>query len=298
MGAALGNPYKDAWDGWPEKVWKSDKDSVVLVQADIRAERQQRTQGVLQCVWNNVRVMVGGQRQEPPTVAVKEEEQETAIEPVRRPTFFTGDLPQNTIVDISALNRPDQTAFIEAVNQPLRGYEEDPGTKRVMVHKAPFAFEWPENSAWNAQQRLNQRISLEKNKNPKIWETLPGVTAKAVASEIEKLNTIKWTKKQAEEIYICIYIRAAEKAQRKLSEKEMHTFRWMCFHIYLGGTPTSNPNREDVFGYFHGATSAQCEFMYDKMKGPGMTGLYASCGFVEYIHELDAWQDKYLSSSH
>ena len=66
----------------------------------------------------------------------------------------------------------------------------------------------------------------------------------------------------------------------------------MCFHLCLGGTPTSNPCKEDVFSYFHGATSAQCEFMYDNMKGPGMTGLYASCGFVEYVPELDAWVDK------
>ena len=82
MRAALGNPYKDAWDSWPEKVWKSDNDSVVLVQTDIQAEKQQRTQGMLQCVWNNVRVVVGGQRQEPPTVAVKEEQQETVNEPL------------------------------------------------------------------------------------------------------------------------------------------------------------------------------------------------------------------------
>ena len=60
-------------------------------------------------------------RQEPPTVAVKEEEQDTVNEPINRPKFFTGELPQNTIVDISAHNRPDQTAFIEAVNQPPRG---------------------------------------------------------------------------------------------------------------------------------------------------------------------------------
>ena len=40
MRAALGDPYKEAWDSWPEKVWKSDNDSVVLVQTDIRQERK------------------------------------------------------------------------------------------------------------------------------------------------------------------------------------------------------------------------------------------------------------------
>ena len=154
MRAALGNPHKEAWDSWPEKVWKSDNDSVVLVQADIQQEKKQRTQGILQCVWNNVRSMVSGQRQEAPPIAVKEEDQETVNEPINRPTFFTGELPQNTIVDISALNRPDQTAFIQAVNQP-------------------------------------PPISLENNKNPRIWDTSPGMAAKNVASEMQKLSAVK-----------------------------------------------------------------------------------------------------------
>ena len=168
MRAALGNPYKDAWDSWPEKVWKSDNDSVVLVQTDIQQEKKQRTQGMMQCVWNNVRAMVRAPTPEPATIAVEEEESESTSEPMRRPSFFTGELPQNAVVDISAFNRPDQTVFIEAVNKPPLGYEEDLGTRRVMSQKAPFAFEWHENSGWNAQARLDQRISLEKNKNPKI----------------------------------------------------------------------------------------------------------------------------------
>ena len=191
MRATLGDPYKDAWDSWPERVWKSDNDSVVLVQETIRSEKKQRTQGVIQCVWNN-----GGRvpTQAPPTVEVKEEEQEMVMEPVKRPMFFTGDLPHNTIVDISSLNRPDQVPFGEAANQPPRGYEDDPGAKRIMIHKAPFAFEWPENDGWNAQQRLNQRVNIEKNKNPRIWDTPPGNAAKLVADELEKLTAVKWTK--------------------------------------------------------------------------------------------------------
>ena len=51
MRAALGDSYKDVWDSWPEKVWKSDNDSVVLVQTDIQQEKKQRTQGMMQCVW-------------------------------------------------------------------------------------------------------------------------------------------------------------------------------------------------------------------------------------------------------
>ena len=139
-------------------------------------------------------------------------------------------------------------------------------------------------------RRLDQRISLEKNKNSKIWNTPPGQAAKTVESELAKLSALKWTKKGAEEVYL----RIAERQRGKLSEREMSIFRWMCFHIYLGGTTTSNPCSTDVFGYFHGATSSQCEFMYDKMKGPGMTGLYASCGYTKYVKELDAYMDEYM----
>ena len=202
MRAALGDTYQEAWDSWPEKVWKSDNDSVVLVQTDIRQEKQQRTQGIMQCVWNNVRALVGT----PPTlettaIAVKEEESEGTTEQVRRPEFFTGDLPLNAVVELSAFNRPDQSAFIEAVNIPPPGYEEEPGAKRVMPDKAPFAFEWPANKGWNAQTRLGQRISLEQNKDPKIWTTPPGVAAKTVESELTKLTAVKWNKKGATEIY-------------------------------------------------------------------------------------------------
>ena len=94
------------------------------------------------------------------------------------------------------------------------------------------------------------------------------------------------------------YTLASQKGTNANSPRErekMIIFRWMCFHLYLGGTSTSNPCKTDVFGYFHAATSAQCEFMYDKMKGPGMTGLYASCGYTKYVPELDAWMDEYMT---
>ena len=139
MRATLGDPYKEAWDSWPEKVWKSDNDSVVLVQSHIQQEKKESTQGLFDCVWSNVRSLMSGHRQETPAVEVKEEDQETVSEPINRPTFSTGELPQNSIVDISAFNHPDQTAFIEAVNKPPSGYEDELGTKRVMPFKCPFA---------------------------------------------------------------------------------------------------------------------------------------------------------------
>ena len=93
------------------------------------------------------------------------EDQETVSEPINRLTFFTGEIPRNSIVDISAFNRPDQTAFVEAVNKPQSGYEDEVGTKRVMPSKCPFAFERPENSGWNAEERLRQRISQEQQES-------------------------------------------------------------------------------------------------------------------------------------
>ena len=144
---------------------------------------------------------------------------------------------------------------------------------------------------FNAEERLKQRIRLENNKNPRIWDTPPGLAARGVSNEIIHLTAVKWNKKQAEDLFT----RAVEKNQKRFSDKEMNLFRWMCFHIYLGGTPTTNPYKEDLFGYFHGAMGAQCEFMYDHMKGPGITGLFASCGYTKYLPELDTWTDEHMS---
>ena len=90
------------------------------------------------------------------------------------------------------------------------------------------------------------------------------------------------------------YTRMVNKKKGSFSEKEMTIFRWMCFHVYLGGAPDSNPNKADVFKYFHGAMAAQCEFMYDKMTGPGMTGIFASCGYTKYSKEMDTWWDEHM----
>ena len=34
--------------------------------------------------------------------------------------------------------------------------------------------------------------------------------------------------------------------------------------------------------------------MSEKMKGPGITGLYASCGYTKYLPELDTWTDEHM----
>ena len=206
--------------------------------------------------------------------------------------FFTGELPRNSIVELSGFNRPDQEPFIQAMKKSKPGYENDPGTRRVMGFKCPMAFDWPQNQAWKAEERLRHRISLESQKNPGIWGTAPGEAALAVSRDLKKITDAgKWNKESAEEVYD----RMVKRKKASFSEKEMVLFRWMCFHIYLGGTPDSNPEKNDVFMYFHGNTGTQCDFMFNKMSGPGMTGLYASCGYVKYSKELETWYDEHTA---
>ena len=50
----------------------------------------------------------------------------------------------------------------EALKKPLFGYEDEPGTKRIVGFKCPVAFEWPQNKGWNADERQRQRIHLHR----------------------------------------------------------------------------------------------------------------------------------------
>ena len=137
MRATLGDPYKNAWDSWPERAWKCDDDSVELVQAHIQKEKRQRTQGIFGCVWSSVRSMVSGSRQGTSPMEVKEEEQESLVPAINKPTFFTGELPRNSVMEMSCFNRQDQEPLVEALKKPPPGYEEEPGSKRVMAFKCP-----------------------------------------------------------------------------------------------------------------------------------------------------------------
>ena len=59
----------------------------------------------------------------------------------------------NSLVELSSFIRPDQKPIIDAVNSRMPEYEDEPGSKRVIAYKCPLAFEWPENKAWNAEER-------------------------------------------------------------------------------------------------------------------------------------------------
>ena len=71
-----------------------------------------------------------------------------------------------------------------------------------MAFKCPFAFEWPQNKTWNAEERLKQRINLESQKDPDIWSTAPCLATLAVRKELKKLeDTRAWKKEPAEEAF-------------------------------------------------------------------------------------------------
>ena len=72
-------------------------------------------------------------------VEVKEEEHEAVMPSVKAPTYFTGELPRNSVVEMSCFNRFNQEPLIGALKRPLPGYEDELGSKRVMAFKCPFA---------------------------------------------------------------------------------------------------------------------------------------------------------------
>ena len=154
MRATLSDPYKDVWDTWPERVWRYDNDSVELAQAHTKKDKTERTHAILQCVWNNMRSTIAGPKPATPPAEVKEEEEDPAMDLVNVPAHFTGELPRNSVVELSCFNRPDPEPLIEALKKPPSGYEDEPGIKRIMGFKCPFAFEWLQNKGWNADERL------------------------------------------------------------------------------------------------------------------------------------------------
>ena len=122
---------------------------------------------------------MSGSRSATSTMEVKEEEAETPASTVNR---------RNSVVELSCFNRPDQEPFIEAMKKPKPGYEHELGATRVMAFKCLMAFEWPQNQAWNAEERLRQRINLENQKDPDIWGTALGKAALALSRELKKMS--------------------------------------------------------------------------------------------------------------
>ena len=82
---------------------------------------------------------------------------------------------------------------------------------------------------------------------------------------------------------------------RQLSEKENVLFRWMCIHVTLDGTSTSNPKPGNVFDYIHHAINYNSDFILDSIQGTGLTGLYSVCDYMVSDPTLDTWTDEGLN---
>ena len=205
------------------------------------------------------------------------------VEMVLSPEHFTGDMPLNALVGMECSNRPDQMPFINAINEAKQSHDDD---QIVMTCKCPAAFEWKMNQGWDAEERLQQRIHLEESKDPHLWDGPLGQKTQALKSDLEDAWNNKKKRKQA--FWSCI-----ENNEPTLSDREKLLFRWMCIHVTLHGTPTSNPKRGNVFEYIHSALNCSSDFILDSMEEQtGLTGLYSACEYHVSDPTLDTWIDK------
>ena len=162
---------------------------------------------------------------------------------VGNPAYFTGDLPPNSIVGLNCENRPDQAPFINAINEAKRNRDDD---QIVIPCKCPAAFEWKLNHGC-AEKDFNS-VHIEESKDPQLSQG-------PLAQRLQGLRTAlegNWsTKRRGIVVNECLDTNVHE-----LSDKENMLFRWMCIHVSLDGTPTSNPKSENVFEYIHYATTS------------------------------------------
>ena len=253
----LKNRLRTSWDSWPNKVWKVTDEGVQLVREQIAKPKTERSTGILQCFWNSLRKKTSA-------TSVKQEEPED-MDTVISPDSWTGDMPLNALVTLDCYNRPDQLPFINAINEAKQGHDDD---QIVMPCKCPAAFEWKLNRGWNAEERLQQRIHLEASKDPHLWDGPLGQKVQAYKDDLENAWGNKKKGKQA--FWACIQGNAPH-----LSEEEKVLLRWMCIHVTLGGTATSNPNPGNVFEYIHTAFDNSSEFVLEGMDET--TGISGGC---------------------
>ena len=271
----LKDRLRKSWDLWPGKVWRMTDEGVQLVKEQIAKPKVERCTGILQGFWNTFRKKTSG-------TSVKQEEPDD-VEMVLSPEGFTGDMPLNALVGMDCYNRPDQMPFINAINEAKQGHDDD---QIVMTCKCPAAFEWKMNYGWNAEERLQQRIHLEASKDPHLWDGPLGQKVQVLRNDLEDVWNNKKKRKQV--FWSCIESNAPD-----LSDREKLLFRWMCIHVTLGGSSTSNPKRGNVFEYIHSALDCSSDFILDSMEeNTGMTGLYSSCEYQINDPVLDTWIDK------
>ena len=171
--------------------------------------------------------------------------------------------------------------FISAINEAKQGHDDD---QIVMTCKCPAAFEWKLNRGWNAEERLHQRIHLEASKDPHLWEGPLGQKVQAYMDDLENAWNNKKKRKQA--CWSCIEGNAPDLSDEKV------LLRWMCIHVTLGGTSTSNPKPGNVFEYIHSALDSSSEFVLEGMdETTGVSGLYSASEYNTSDPTLDTWAD-------
>ena len=216
---------------------------------------------------------------------VKQEETEE-IDMAITPDSWTGDMPLNALVTLDCYNRPDQLHFINATNQAKQSHDDD---QIVMPCKCPAAFEWKSNQGWNAEERLQQRIHLEASKDPHLWDGPLGHKVQAYKDELESSWGNKKKGRQA-------FSDCQQTSASSLSEEEKVLLRWMCIHVTLGGTATSNPKPGNVFEYIYSGYANSTEFVFEGMdEVTGISGLYSASGYVTNDPTLDTWADMAMS---
>ena len=272
----LKDRLQKSWDSWPSKVWKMTEEGVQLVKEHIDMTRVDRSTGILKSFWNTFRRKTSG--------GTVKQEQPDDSEMISHPESFTGDLPLNSVVGFECSNRPDQLQFINAINEAKQSHDDDQIT---MTCKCPGAFEWKLNHGWDAEERLQQQIHLEESKDPHLWDGPLGQRLEGMQADLEK----GWSYKQRKKTFTD-YI---ETNKGDLSEKENMLFRWMCIHVILGGTSTTNPKPGNVFDYIHHSINYTADFVLDSIEGTGLTGLYSVCDYKVHDPALDTWTDEDLS---
>ena len=137
------------------------------------------------------------------------------------------------------------------------------------------------------EARLQQCIHIEECKDSNLWV---GPLASKVMELKDALHE-NWSTKSRQ----ALVTKCLENQRDQLSEREYILFQWMCIHVTLGGTSTTNPKSGNVFDYIHYALNYNSDFVLDIIQGTGLTGLYSVSGYTVSDPRLDTWTDEYLA---
>ena len=95
----LGYRFAEAWDSWPNQVWKVTTEGVEIVKAHIALQKTERTTGIFTGLWNFTRSVMG--RSQPVDQSMIKQEMDEDTELIHTPTRFPGELPINSIVSLN-----------------------------------------------------------------------------------------------------------------------------------------------------------------------------------------------------